>query len=108
MSEFNLTVNPDPINFMPSTVAEEVIQNIRTLLNTTRGSVPMDRDFGVNFPLDEPLPGARQKLNVEIIDAIEKYEPRARVIKVRWSPNAGSTNGEGSLAPTVQIRIQDA
>ena len=54
MTEYNLTLKASPINFLPSMVAEEVIQNIRIMLTTTKGSVPMDRELGVNIPLDEP------------------------------------------------------
>ena len=99
MKEHSLTIDLGTINFMPATVEEEVLLNIRTLLTTAKGTVPMDRNFGVTMPQDEPLPGAREKLNVEIIDAIERYEPRAKVINVRWSANAGSApaRSEASL-----------
>lgn len=103
MKVFDLTLRLGAISFAPANVQDEVIQNVRTILTTPKGSIPMDRDFGVSFPLDDPTPRAQQLLNVEIIEAIERYEPRAKVTKVKWSANA-----DGRLEPTVLIRIQDA
>ena len=43
----NLT-STGAINFAPASTAEEVIQNVRTILTTTVYSVPLDRNFGIN------------------------------------------------------------
>ena len=48
------------INFCPATVAEEVVQNVRTIVATMVGTVPLDRDFGFSWEaVDRPLPVAQ-------------------------------------------------
>lgn len=39
------------INFSPHSIAEEVIQNVRCILATRKGSVPFDRAFGVSWDM---------------------------------------------------------
>ena len=36
------------IMLIPNSVEEEVAQNVLTILKTMRGSVPFDREFGIN------------------------------------------------------------
>lgn len=44
-----------PISFAPGTVAAEVLQNVRTILATRKGTVPLDRDFGLEWEhVDKP------------------------------------------------------
>jgi len=63
--------------------AEEILQNIRVILDTPKGSLPLDRDFGVDWSIvDSPTPFAIQKLKAKIVRAIEKYEPRVKVTKI--------------------------
>ena len=48
------------INFSPQSPEAEVIQNVRCILATRKGSVPFDRAFGVSWDmLDKPLPVAK-------------------------------------------------
>ena len=35
------------INMFPNSVYEEIIQNVRVLLTTIKGTVPLDRDLGL-------------------------------------------------------------
>jgi len=85
----------------PRTLEEEVKQNIRFLLSTPKGSVPLNREFGISLELlDNPTPVAKQRLIAEIISAIERWEPRARVTKV-WFEEDES----GKLVPRVDILI---
>lgn len=68
------------VNFAPSGVVEEVLQNVRTLLRTIKYSVPLDRDLGIDASfLDRPAPEAMAKLRVQIAEGIQRFEPRARV-----------------------------
>ena len=71
------------INFAPETEEEEILQNVRTICTTPKYSVPMDREFGVDMEaLDLPTPAAMAKMQREIIQAVRKYEPRARIEEV--------------------------
>ncbi|MEN6371904.1 MAG: GPW/gp25 family protein [Armatimonadota bacterium] len=86
----------------PSSEVEEIIQNVRTILATAKGSVPLDREFGVlNTVLDDPLPSAQAAMTSDIIDAITKYEPRAEPVSVTYEPD----NSTGRMTARVAIRI---
>ena len=48
---------PSEVNLSPANKYEEILQNVRTILATPVGSVPLDRDFGVDMRfIDRPLP----------------------------------------------------
>lgn len=73
------------INFAPRTLLEEVVQNVITICSTVKGSVPLDREFGVDGKLvDEPENIARAKVSAEMIRAIRRFEPRAEVLSVKF------------------------
>ena len=73
------------LNLAPANELEEIGQNVATILKTIKGSVPLDRDLGVNFsPIDAPSNQALMLWKVEIIEAIERDEPRARVLKIEF------------------------
>lgn len=90
------------IDFAPATVAEEVLQNVRTIITTVQGSVPLDRAFGIDGEVvDLPINVAKAKLTNEIFRAIRRYEPRVEVTKIAFS-------GEetGRLLPEVTVEIK--
>lgn len=73
------------IVIMPASELEEIIQNVRMILNTFRGSAPMDRGFGVPSEfIDMPVTVLRTKVAAEIITCVTKFEPRAKVRKVNF------------------------
>lgn len=82
---------------------DEIVQNCAIILATPKGSVPLDRDFGTSWAmLDTPTPKAMAQLRVEIIGALERYEPRVRVLEVAFSGDVG-----GRLIPQVKIDVQE-
>lgn len=90
-----------PIQFSPGNELEEIVQNVRTILSTPKGSVPLDREFGIDLSyLDSPTPVAEAKLTTEIIVAVKRYEPRVSVTAVSFT---GDLNGK--LKPVVEVRI---
>ena len=96
-----ITATLERINFAPSTLQEEVIQNVKTLLTTMKYTVPLDRNFGIMAnAVDEPMPVAMAKLSSDIIDAINQYEPRCRVTQIFFDGN-----DDGKLIPRVRIEI---
>lgn len=96
-----ITATLERINFAPSTLQEEVIQNIKTLLTTMKYTVPLDRNFGIMAnAVDEPMPVAMAKLSSDIIDAINQYEPRCRVTQIFFDGD-----DDGKLTPRVRIEI---
>lgn len=97
---------PGPIEIKATGLAE-IVQNVRTILSTRRGTVPLDRAFGLSAPwLDQPLPAAMAALSAEIVEAVERWEPRARVMSVRFEPGQSAAM-DGRLYPVVRIAVQE-
>lgn len=95
------------IDFSPKTVGEEVVQCVRTIIATHVGTVPLHRAFGVSWDaLDTPLPVARQLLRSSVVDAIQKFEGRARVTSVEWSETEDELI-DGVTSPIVSIYVED-
>ncbi|MGN1149824.1 MAG: GPW/gp25 family protein, partial [Sutterella sp.] len=95
------------VNFAPESETEEILQNVRTILATQVGEVPLDRAFGVDWEaLDQPLPVARALMQSAIADAIEEYEPRAKVLSVGFDDTADDAM-EGITRPHVIVSIGD-
>ena len=91
------------INFAPSNIYEEVMQNVRTICTTPKYSVPMDRLFGVDAVMvDRPTPKAMAEIQAEIIQAIRKYEPRCKVKKVMFDGDI-----DGKLYVILRILINE-
>ena len=83
----------------------EIMQNVRMILSTPKGSVPLDREFGIDTVfLDEPEPVAMARAVPEIIEAVEKYEPRVKVTTVEWVERNDGDAMEGKLVPKVRIK----
>lgn len=103
----NFVVNLDAdVDFNPASVVAEVLQNVRTILSTRKGSVPLDRDFGISWEyLDRPIDVAQMLMRSEIIDAVSKYEPRATVESVVFEGSAEDAL-DGILKPKVTISIE--
>ena len=101
--EIDVLTSQTEINFLPSTTAEEVMQNVRTICATPKYSVPMDRQFGVDaVMIDKPTPKAMAAIQAEIIQAIRKYEPRCKVKKVIFDGDL-----DGKLNIKVRIAINE-
>ncbi|HWR07744.1 GPW/gp25 family protein [Sporomusa sp.] len=92
------------VNFAPATTMEEILQNVQTILATPVYSVPLDRAIGVNAELlDLPMPVSQARLAAEIVQALQKFEPRVEVTKVFFTCDALS----GRLQPTVRLRLKE-
>jgi phage baseplate assembly protein W len=83
---------------------DEIVQNIKTILTTRAGTVPMDRDFGVDMDIaDLSMEAVKNQLTVDYINKIKKYEPRAEVQKVTFEYDAAN----GIIKPKVVIGLVD-
>ncbi|QWU18560.1 GPW/gp25 family protein [Paenibacillus sophorae] len=93
---------PSAINFAPETIADEVAQNIRTILSTPLGSVPMARTVGVDYSaLDEPPDIAEARMTSAVITAIVEQDPRALVTDVSFLASAEDAMW-GRMRPVVK------
>lgn len=91
------------IDFAPASETAEILQNLRTIITTTKYSVPLNRDFGFNAEmLDKPMNAAQAQLQSEIIMAIKLYEQRVTVTGISFSGT-----DDGQLIPKVQVMIND-
>lgn len=99
----DLGENTENINFAPTAVVDEVVQNIKTLLSTFKGQVPLDRGFGISIDvMDLPPKRAMAKLQIEILESIQDYEPRAEVLSIDFKTDRMA---EGIIIPVVEVNI---
>ena len=100
--QLDVTTKRQDINFAPTSTMEEVAQNVRMILTTMKRTVPMDREFGVDGELiDLPVAAAQARMTAEIVDAVHRYEPRARVVSVGYE----GSEQDGELQARVRIEI---
>ena len=93
------------VDFAPDSEVAEILQNVRTVLSTMIYSVPLERDLGLTGEhVDKPLPVAKVMQQVAIVDAIEKYEPRAKVKSIEFENNIDDAM-RGNLTPRVVVLI---
>lgn len=66
----------------------EIIRNVRMILASPIGSCPMYRDFGIDASIvDKPLNVAQNLYAVNVMETVEKYEPRVSVRQVLFEPD---------------------
>ena len=69
--------------FEPDSEAQEIAQNIRTIVAGKRGTAPYFRDFGVSVgALDMPVVAAARYVQTEMVAAIQAFEPRASMSQI--------------------------
>ena len=92
---------PEIIDIAPKNDVNEILQNVRTILATTKGTIPLDREFGIDGSvIDMPTMQAQAYLTNEIFQAIRRYEPGVSIDNITF-------DGEitGKLIPKVVITI---
>lgn len=101
---YEVTAEYKPLNMLARGM-EEILQNIAIILTTPKGSVTLDRNFGINMSaLDLPLEMAENICTAQIIEAIQDYEPRVNVTKVTYEKD----HLTGVLRPKVQVIINES
>ena len=100
-NEHDLLIMPQSINFAPASILEEVSQNIITICTTMKYSVPMDRAFGIEADfLDNPVNSARAKICSEIVRAVNRFEPRAKITRIDFTGTL-----DGKIYPHIFFRL---
>lgn len=95
---------PIKINLAPASLIEEILQNLSMILQTVKNTAPLYRDFGLSGnSLDKPIPVAETLLVGEVCEAVQKYEPRAKIIKITFEQSAAA----GKLNPCLEVEIND-
>jgi len=102
MREYDLLITPyGAIKFNPDTLAEEILQNVYTIITTLKFSVPLDREFGISAAvLDMPLNKSQAALKSEIVQAVRKFEPRARITSIYFDSTM-----DGKLFTRLKVAI---
>lgn len=96
------------IDFAPASEVAEILQNLRTIITTTKYSVPLDRDFGIDADmLDLPINVAQAKLQSEMITAIKKYEPRVEITSISFTgtPGNATTSAAGLMSAADKAKL---
>lgn len=92
-----------------ATGLREIAQNVQTILATTRGTLFLDRTFGINQDIiDLPMPVAQARYTSEVIREIERQEPRVKVVSVSFEkPDPLTDAGDGVMLPRVTLQLRD-
>lgn len=94
-------------NVFTATGAANIKNCLCTIAATRVGTVPMLRHFGTDWQwLDLPEPAAMAKYRADLIDAIEQWEPRVKVISISFK-NDKSTAQNGKIIPVVRIKLRE-
>lgn len=87
-----------------ATGVDEVLQNVAFILSTPIMSCALDREFGWNSGIDDPIHLRKARYIYEVTEAIQKFEPRAVVESVHFED---ANEMHGKLRPKVRIGIND-
>ena len=95
----------EEVNFAPDPV-NEVLQNVKYILITTKWSIPLDRMFGLSGQfVDMPVLAARARYTSEIIDEVHRREPRATVTEVISAERNAGELSNGRLNAVIKVRV---
>jgi len=81
----------------------EILQNVRTILMTPKGSQQMDRNFGMDMSyIDMPMNLVINQLISYAMVALSEYEPRVQLEDIKFDI---SNAIDGGLIATVKINV---
>ena len=83
----------------------EINECVSNLLSTIAGEQGLDRNFGIETReiMDVPTEEAENLITLEIIEKIDKYEPRVEVDDIEFE-----YNGEGRMMPKIYFKKREA
>lgn len=94
-------VTDNRISLAPESEVAEILQNVQTIISTVRGSVPLDREFGIDGRIiDMPIHQAQAHLSNDIFQQIKRYEPRAKISDITFTATQN-----GVLIPKVMVTV---
>jgi len=85
-------------------------QCLRLIVSTVTHSVPLDRAFATTGSfIDAPLPQAAARHLADLAEAIERYEPRVKVISLRLTEPEAKLEDlmEGRVFPVIRFELKD-
>lgn len=109
MAEQEFIVTPAPI-IIGATGLESLHQALRIIVTTLIYSVPLDRGFATTGSfIDSPLPHAVARRLADLTEAIEKYEPRVKIISLRLTESDAKLEdlAEGRVFPIIRFELKE-
>lgn len=92
---------PQKLEFFPLTWLDKTVEEVRIVLNTPIGSVPYNRDFGMDMSfLHLPINLAKSAYATAAAEAIERFVPSLRVNQVIFPDDSDGANG---LNPIIEV-----
>lgn len=81
---------------------ERILQNVANLLATIKGEIPLGRDIGISISIvDKNISSIAPLYTKEVIELIEKKEPRAKIKKIDFKID----NQNGEVYPVLEVDI---
>ena len=85
-----------------------ILQNVRVILTTLAGDLPLDRAFaGPGEYIDRPVNAVRRRELAAWVEAIERHEPRVKVTQIRFETRREDAL-DGRVYPVAVLRLRDA
>lgn len=85
-----------------STELEDIARCVRNIILTPAGTCPLYRDFGISYDsVSYPVQVAMNEVALEIMEKIEKYEPRVESCEVDFEGTDEIAVMNGSLKAKV-------
>ena len=83
----------------------DINECVSNLLSTIAGEQGLDRELGIetNGIMDAPTEEAENLITLEIIEKIDKYEPRVEVNDIEFE-----CNDEGKMVPKIYFKKREA
>jgi len=101
--EYTTSTKPKEIIF-GATGLESIHQNVRTIISTIGGTVPLDRGFGLGISdLDGPIPVVQARMTEAVFSLLNEYEPRVEVVEIKYEQD----HDDGRLVPTVKYKLRE-
>lgn len=86
---------------------EAIMQNIATIVTTLVYSVAFDRGFATSGAfIDSPAPRAVGAKMAELAEAIERREPRVKVLRIAFDADVAGCAG-GRLYPRIVFALRE-
>jgi len=105
VSEFEVIGAPLTEVEIGATGLRAIAQNVKTIITTWRGSVFLDRAFGIDSNMvDMPVNVLHARLAQDITVTVQKYEPRVEITSVTFD---SSNATDGQIVPIVRYKIKE-
>ncbi len=89
------------MNLFTTNEQEQIKRNVELILSTVKGSVPLNRDFGLDISfVDMPTAKVAALARKQIYEQVKKYEPRATIKSISFKID----EIDGIVKPKVEIK----